>query len=107
MLEAAQTALVVAECREWKRPPSMRSSAMRCPPASATATVIAIPACLALATAVLAVFLGPAGGGGLEVATNIEPGVCPGACVPSRAVSVRPRPLIGVRCVLLQRDRPR
>src|SRR4029077_13781575 len=71
LFDAAQTALVVAECREWKRPPSMRSSAMRWPPESATATEIAIPACFALATAVSSIFLAPAWVRRLESATNI------------------------------------
>src|SRR5438067_7537941 len=59
-LEAAQTALVVAECTVWKRPPSMRSSTRRCPPASVIATEMAIPAALALSTAVAAIFFAPA-----------------------------------------------
>ena len=59
LFEAAQTAFVVAECAVWKRPPSMRSSRIRCPPASTTATEIAMPASRALAIAVDIIFFAP------------------------------------------------
>src|SRR5258708_11595408 len=50
----------------------MRSSTMRCPPASATATEIAIPACRALPTAVSAIFFAPAWVSRLASATNMR-----------------------------------
>src|ERR1039458_3780921 len=59
LLEAAQTALVVDECTVWKRPPSMRSSKIKWPPASAMAIDTAMPACLAASTAVAIIFLAP------------------------------------------------
>src|SRR5690349_9561411 len=58
--EAAHTALVVAECTVWKRPPSMRSRSTRWPPASTIATVIATPASCARASAVAMIFFAPA-----------------------------------------------
>src|SRR5262249_27257949 len=60
LLEAAQTALVVAEWTVWKRPPSMRSSTIRCPPASATAIDTATPACCAVTIAAVIIVLAPA-----------------------------------------------
>jgi len=60
LFDAAQTAFVVAECTVWKRPPSMRSSSSRWPPASAMATVTAMPASCARAIAVAIIFLAPA-----------------------------------------------
>src|SRR5262249_20188228 len=57
--EAAHTALVVAECTEWKRPPSMRSSRIRWPPASVIATDTAMPASRAIAVAVAIIILAP------------------------------------------------
>ena len=65
--EAAHTALVVAECTVWKRPPSIRSSSSRLPPASAIATVTAIPAFSAPAIAVAIIFFAPASGEALRV----------------------------------------
>src|SRR5258706_11952282 len=59
-LEAAHTALVVAECTVWKRPPSMRSRSTRLPPESAMATVMAMPASSARAMAVAIIFFAPA-----------------------------------------------
>src|SRR5207302_7004070 len=60
LFDPAQTAFVVAECTVWKRPPSMRSSSSRWPPASAMATVTAMPASCARAIAVAIIFLAPA-----------------------------------------------
>src|SRR6267143_2057105 len=60
LFEAAQTAFVVAECTVWKRPPSIRSSSSRWPPASAIATVTAMPASCARAIAAAIIFLAPA-----------------------------------------------
>ena len=60
LLEAADTALVVAECTVWKRPPSMRSSAITWPPASTMATETAMPASRARAVAVSTIFFAPA-----------------------------------------------
>src|SRR5262249_9086927 len=60
LLDAAHAALVVAECTVWNLPPSMRSSASRCPPASTTATVTAIPASFARASAVSRAWRRPA-----------------------------------------------
>src|SRR5262245_52199965 len=59
LFEAAQTALVVAEWTVWKRPPSMRSSTIRCPPASVTAIDTAAPACCAVAIAAAIIVLAP------------------------------------------------
>src|SRR5882724_11525251 len=60
LFEAAHTALVVAECTVWKRPPSMRSSRMMWPPASTIATETATLASCAFAVAVAMIFLAPA-----------------------------------------------
>src|SRR6516162_2394955 len=59
LVEDAQTALVVAECRVWNRPPSIRSSTMTWPPASVTAIEIAIPALRALSIAVAVILFAP------------------------------------------------
>src|SRR5262245_6869222 len=58
--EAAQAALVVAECTVWNLPPSIRSSSIRCPPASTTAIVMAAPRSAALAVAASIIFFAPA-----------------------------------------------
>src|SRR5262249_45695871 len=60
LLDAAPPALVVAECTVWNLPPSMRSRTSRCPPASTTATVTAIPASFARASAVSSALRAPA-----------------------------------------------
>src|SRR5438445_4959133 len=79
----------------------MRSSAMRCPPESATATEIAIPACFAFATAVSAIFLAPAWVRRFESATNMKPGFCPGF----GSLSVHGGFLNGPRCGLFELHR--
>src|SRR5262245_33224940 len=60
LFEAAHTAFVVAEWTVWKRPPSMRSSTIRWPPASVTAIETAAPACCAVAIAAAIIVLAPA-----------------------------------------------
>src|SRR5512146_695820 len=60
LFDAAHTALVVEECTVWKRPPSMRSSRIRCPPASAMATATANFASPARPMAVAIIFFAPA-----------------------------------------------
>ena len=72
LFEAAQTALVVQECTVWKRPPSMRSTMMICPPASVIAQEIAIPASRALSMAVAIIFFAPSWVRRLVSAMNIE-----------------------------------
>ena len=57
--DAAQTAWVVQECTVWKRPPSIRSIRITCPPASTMAQAIAMLARPANSTAVAMIFFAP------------------------------------------------
>src|SRR5688572_6830029 len=60
LLDAAHTALVVQECRVWKRPPSMRWTRTAWPPASTIAAATANPAFSAPTVTDSIIFFAPA-----------------------------------------------
>src|SRR5688572_33200420 len=71
LFDAAQTALVVEECRVWKRPPSMRWTRTAWPPASTIAAATACPAFSAPAVTDSIIFFAPASVRRFELATYI------------------------------------
>src|SRR5688572_29113473 len=72
LFDAAQTALVVQECRVWKRPPSMRWTRTAWPPASTIAAATAWPAFSAPAVTDSIIFFAPASVRRFELATYFE-----------------------------------
>src|SRR5687767_4971948 len=71
LLDAEHTALVVHECRVWKRPPSMRWTRTAWPPASTIAAATAKPAFSALVVTDSIIFFAPASVRRFELATYI------------------------------------